>query len=218
MSPREAQIVVLAKSPQPGKAKTRLTPPYTPQEAADLALAALLDTLHAVSGAAVRRRLLVLAGESGDWPLDGFEVRPQRGDGLDERITNALTDAYADLRVPVLLVGMDTPQITAADLDGAIGRLLQPGVDAVLGPAQDGGYWLLGVRHPRPQHVLGVATSRADTGARQLERLRSAGLRVRLLPTFRDVDDVADAHAVARAAPHSAFAATLSRLQEEGAA
>jgi rSAM/selenodomain-associated transferase 1 len=218
VTPREAQVVVLAKSPQPGKVKTRLTPPYTPHEAADLALAALLDTLQAAAGAAVRRCLLVIAGASGDWLPEGLEVSQQRGVGLDERITHALADAYADLPLPVLMVGMDTPQITSDDLDAAVDVLLKPGVDAVLGPAQDGGYWLLGVRRPRQWQVLGVAMSRPDTGARQLERLRAAGLRVRVLETLRDVDDATDAQAVARTAPRSAFAATLARLNVDGAA
>jgi len=214
MTVRDAQVVVLAKSPVPGRVKTRLTPPYSPAQAADLALAALVDTLRAAGGAAVRRCLLVLDGEPGDWLPDGVEVRPQRGDLLDERITCALADAYAGLPVPVLLVGMDTPQVTSEDLERAVDHLLRDGTDAVLGHAEDGGYWAIGVRHPRPEHVLGVPMSRDDTGSRQLEQLQSLGLRVRLLDTRRDVDDAADADAVSRRAPHGAFAATLARLTE----
>lgn len=212
MSPREAQVVVLAKSPVPGRVKTRLTPPYSPEEAADLAQAALRDTLRAAAGAAVRRCLLVLAGEPGSWLPAGLEVRPQRGDALDERISHALADAYADLPVPVLLLGMDTPQVTAADLDRAVDHLLVPGTGAVLGQAEDGGYWAIGLRRPRPEHVRGVPMSRPDTGARQLAQLQGAGLRVRLLSILRDVDEAADAEAVARCAPFSAFASTLAGL------
>ncbi len=210
--PRPAQVVVLAKTPVPGRVKTRLTPPYAPVEAAALAEAALVDTLRAASGAAVTRVLLVLDGEPGEWLPAGVAVRRQRPGGLDERIAHALVDAHLDLELPVLLVGMDTPQLAAADLDHAVDRLLEPGTDAVLGPAVDGGYWALGLHRPLLEHVLSVPMSRHDTGTRQLDRLESCGLRVRLLETRRDVDRAADAALVAAEAPHSAFAAALARL------
>ncbi|MEO7981253.1 MAG: DUF2064 domain-containing protein [Sporichthyaceae bacterium] len=216
-APRPAQLVVLAKSPVPGRVKTRLTPPYSPVEAAALAEAALVDTLRAASGADVSRVLLVLDGEPGGWLPAGLEVRPQRGDGLDERIAHALLDACTDVELPVLLVGMDTPQLVAADLDRAVDRLLEPGTDAVLGPAVDGGWWALGLHRPRAEHVVSVPMSRHDTGSRQLERLESCGLRVRLLEKRRDVDDAADADLVAAEAPHGAFAAELARLAESAA-
>jgi len=191
--------------------KTRLSPPYTAGEAAGLARAALVDTLLAAQGASVLRALLVLDGEPGDWLPPDLAVIPQRGGPLDERIAHALTDAWSTLPLPVLLVGMDTPQVTSADLDRAVERLLEPGTDAVLGPAADGGFWALGLRRPHTEHVLSVPMSRHDTGARQLDRLESCGLRVRLIETRRDVDLAADADAVALEAPHSAFAAELSR-------
>jgi rSAM/selenodomain-associated transferase 1 len=209
---RDAQLVVLAKSPMPGRVKTRLTPPFTPTEAARLAEAALVDTLHAAAGAEVRSVLLVLDGEPGDWLPTGVEVRPQRGGLLDERIAHALVSAWQDLALPVLLVGMDTPQVTADDLGHAVDRLLADGTDAVLGPATDGGYWALGLRRPHVEHVRSVPMSQADTGLRQLDRLQSSGLRVRLLETRRDVDLAADVDLVAAEAPGTAFAAELARL------
>jgi glycosyltransferase A (GT-A) superfamily protein (DUF2064 family) len=214
---REAQVVVLAKAPVPGRAKTRLTPPYSPVEAADLARSALCDTMAAVTGAAVRRRVLALDGESDGLPTEGWDVSPQVPGGLDERHAAARCRAYADLPLPVLLVGMDTPQVTTRDLDDAVAGLLRAGTDAVLGPAADGGYWAIGLRAPRPEHVVGVPMSRADTGALQLAVLTGAGLGVRHLPELRDVDDAADAWAVARAAPGSRFAATLLRIREGAA-
>jgi rSAM/selenodomain-associated transferase 1 len=212
MSPRPAQLVVLAKSPVPGLVKTRLTPPFTPGEAAGLARAALVDTLRAAAGADVQRRVLILDGVAGDWLPTGFDVLPQRSGRLDERIARALTDAWSVLPVPVLLIGMDTPQVTAADLDRAVDRLLRPGTDAVLGPAVDGGYWAIGLCRPRTEHVVSVPMSRAETGSRQLDRLESCGLRVRLLDTRRDVDLAADVEAVAAEAPHTAFALELAGL------
>lgn len=214
---RDAQVVVLAKAPVPGRAKTRLTPPYTPGQAADLAAAALRDTLRAAAGAATRRRVLALDGDPAGLPTDGFDVSPQACGGLDVRLATALCRAYAEVPVPVLLIGMDTPQVTSADLDGAVGLLLEPGHDAVLGPAADGGFWAIGLRAPRTEHVVGVPMSRADTGAHQLAALSGAGLRVGLLDEICDVDDAADAEAVASAAPGTEFAATLLRLREGAA-
>ncbi|MBA2767522.1 MAG: hypothetical protein H0U35_00015 [Sporichthyaceae bacterium] len=88
------QIVVLAKAPVPGRVKTRLSPTYSPVEAAELALAALLDTLDAVCDAPASRRFLAMDGDFLNAPPDGIEVLHQRGDGLAERIDYALADAF----------------------------------------------------------------------------------------------------------------------------
>ncbi len=213
----DAQIVVLAKSPVAGRVKTRLTPPYSPAEAAGLARAALVDTMQAATGADVRRVVTALDGAPGDWLPDSVAVQPQCDGSLDVRIAHAMATAYTGLPLPVLLVGMDTPQLLPADLDRAVARLLEPGTDAVLGPASDGGFWAIGLRRPRPEHVESVPMSRADTGARQLVRLQACGLRVRLLETRRDVDVAADGDLVAAEAPGSLFAAELARLTEGAA-
>src|ERR687891_127503 len=98
-------IAVIAKSPQPGRVKTRLCPPCSPGEAAELAEAAPRDTLAAVLATACDRRLLVLDGEPGAWADPRFELVPQRGETLDERLAAAFEDAGG----PTLLIGMDTP-------------------------------------------------------------------------------------------------------------
>ncbi|MGW2315126.1 TIGR04282 family arsenosugar biosynthesis glycosyltransferase, partial [Actinomadura luteofluorescens] len=145
-----ADLLVIAKQPVPGRVKTRLTPAYSPAEAAALAEASLRDTLAAVAAAPAGRRVLALAGDPGPWLPDGFTVIAQRGGGLDERLAHAFTDAYAGR--PLVLIGMDTPQVTPALLGRArraLGR-----ADAVFGPARDGGFWLLGLRpffrYPEP--------------------------------------------------------------------
>jgi rSAM/selenodomain-associated transferase 1 len=201
-----AALLVLAKAPRPGRSKTRLCPPCTPRDAAALARAALADTLDTVLATPAARRVLVLDGPVGDWLAPGIEVVAQRGAGLDERLAHA----FADVGGPALLVGMDTPQVTRGDLARGLERLAAPGVDAVLGPATDGGYWAIGLREAQPRAFLGVPMSTAWTGRAQHERLRRLGLRVALLPALRDVDRIADARAVAALAPAGRFARTLA--------
>ncbi|MBO3751413.1 TIGR04282 family arsenosugar biosynthesis glycosyltransferase [Streptosporangiaceae bacterium NEAU-GS5] len=210
----QQQIVVIAKRPVPGRVKTRLTPPFTPRQAAGLAAAALTDTLQAVAAVPDVRRILALDGLPGPWLPAGFAVLAQRGDGLDERLANAFSDAYRALPAPVVLVGMDTPQLTPALLGAALARLTT--CDAVLGPAADGGFWLLGLRRPDPGLLLGVPMSQPTTGSEQLGRLRAAGLSVALLPELVDVDTAADAVTVAAQAPGSRFAATLAAYGSPG--
>jgi hypothetical protein len=207
-----AQLVVIAKEPVAGRVKTRLSPAYSPQQAARLAEASLADTLTAAALVPGVRRVLALDGTPGCWLPDGFEVIPQRGHGLDQRIATALAAAYARLPVPVVLIGMDTPQVTSVLLEAALRPLVTDDADAAFGPADDGGFWLLGLRRPDPGLVLGVPMSQPDTGAVQLARLAGAGLRVRQMPALRDVDTAADAAAVAALVPHSRFAAALRSI------
>ncbi|MEU3794393.1 DUF2064 domain-containing protein [Streptomyces fructofermentans] len=200
-------LLVIAKEPRPGRVKTRLTPPFTPQEAAALAEAALTDTLRAVAATPARRRVLVLDGTPGPWLPPGFDVVPQATGDLDER----LADAFANCDGPALLIGMDTPQVTPALLSVDF-----EGCDAYFGPAEDGGFWALGLATPDPGLLRGVPMSTPRTGAVQRARLVAAGLRVRELPPLRDVDTAQDAEAVAAAAPGSRFAAELRRLTPVG--
>ncbi|MBO7935965.1 DUF2064 domain-containing protein [Streptomyces sp. S9] len=195
-------LLVIAKAPVPGRVKTRLTPPFTPDEAASLAAAALADTLRTVAAAPAARRVLVLDGAPGPWLPPGFDVVPQCAGGLDER----LADAFARCAGPALLIGMDTPQVTPELLGVDFA-----GCDAYFGPAEDGGFWALGLAEPDPALLRGVPMSTPVTGTVQRERLAAAGLRVRELPRLRDVDTAADAHAVAALAPHGRFAARLAR-------
>ena len=202
-------LMVIAKAPVPGRVKTRLTPPCTPEQAAALARAALEDTLAAVSGVARDvRRVLVLEGEPGAWIPDGFEVVAQRGDGLAQRLAAAFADAGAGF-----LVGMDTPQVTPA--------LLEAGLDAVrggggaFGAALDGGYWGIGLPAPDDRVFGGVPMSVAHTGAVQRARLAVLGLRTTVLPPLTDVDTIEDARSVARLAPRGRFAAKLAEIEPE---
>ena len=146
----------------------------------------------------------MLDGEPGPWLPPGFDIVPQCGGPLDER----LAAAFAAVRGPALLIGMDTPQVTPGLLAVDWGA-----ADAVFGPAADGGFWALGLREPDPALLRGVPMSTSATGAIQRARLVAAGLRVAELPQLRDVDTAADALAVAREAPQSRFAARARRAR-----
>jgi uncharacterized protein len=204
-------LVVIAKAPAPGRSKTRLCPPCTPAQAAVLAEAALRDTLAAVAAAPARRHILALEGEPGRWLPPGFEVLPQCGHGLAARLAHALGAAGG----PALVVGMDTPHVRPALLSSAAARLGEPRVDAVLGPAVDGGYWTIGLRRPDPAVFDGVPMSSAHTCAAQRRRLDALRLRTATLPALRDVDTIEDAEVVAKACPGSAFAAAFAELRRE---
>jgi len=201
-------LLVIAKDPLPGRAKTRLTPPCSADEAAELARASLLDTIDAIDRTPAARKVLVFEGDAGRWRREGFELVAQRGSGLGER----LAAAFADVGSPALLVGMDTPQLTPALLLEGIRALGDPEVDAVLGPTPDGGYWSIGFRTHVAGAFTGVPMSSESTWIRQRARLRELGLRVHEQPALRDVDTIEDARAVARAAPHTRFARALAAL------
>ncbi len=212
-APGSMNIIVLAKAPVAGRVKTRLCPPLTPQQAADVAGAALRDTLRAATAVRGARTVLVLDGRPGPWIPGGVRVIPQRRGDLDERIAAAFVDGGG----PALLVGMDTPQVNPALLAAAIDTLLRPGVDAVLGEAADGGWWAAGTRHPAPEAFRGVPMSTKRTHEFQQRSLIASGLCVAPLPRLRDVDTIDDAMAVAQLAPGSEFARALQATAVVGA-
>jgi len=212
-SPHHAGIIVMAKEPVAGRVKTRLCPPCTPEEAAILAAALLVDTLTAVAATPAAWRTVALEGDKGDWLPAGFGVVAQRGDGLDER----LAAAFADAGTPAVVIAADTPQVTPELLGMALARLGEPGIDAVLGPTDDDGYWALGLRQANPRAVVGVPMSSPLTLGAQRDRLVGLGLTVAELPALRDVDDFTDARAVAGDIPHSRFAVTLAAIEEASA-
>jgi len=206
-----AWLLVVAKAPHAGAVKTRLGASIGPEAAAQVAAAALLDTLSACRGAVgAARCVLSLAGDLVGAhrerelreALTGWTVHPQRGDGLAERIAAAHEDVGPH---PVVQVGMDTPQVTPDLLRGAAAALDEH--DAVLGTAPDGGWWVLGMRDPaRAGALRDVPMSRPTTARDTRAALVAAGLRVGGAPALTDVDTVADAALVAGQAPGSEFA------------
>lgn len=201
--------MVMAKSPAPGRVKTRLVPPYTPAQAAQLAEAALADTLATAAACRADEVIVALDGAPGPWLPPGCRVVAQRGDTLDQRLAAAWDDA-GGIGVQI---GMDAPQITVGHLDGALDALCT--MDSALGLAEDGGWWAIALRRPDRRVFDGVPMSRPDTGRRQLERLRSLGLSVEMLPMLRDVDLASDVDAVAALIPTSRFARAASAMRND---
>ena len=215
IEPADVSLIVIAKEPLPGKAKTRLIPDLGEAGAAAVATACLADTLWAVAETPAARRVLVLDGSPGDWLPDvGFELVPQREGGLAARLAGAFDDSGA---APAVLVGMDTPQINGSLLAASIAMLCAEDTDAVLGPASDGGYWAIGLRESDPEVFAGVPMSEDATGDLQRERLRSLGLRWTELEQLRDVDAIDDARAVAAVAPWTRMAEALRQVERANA-
>lgn len=214
------RLLVVAKAPVPGEAKTRLAASIGPDAAADVAAAALLDTLDAVASFTSLRPVLALTGDLTRAArgrelvaaIRTWRVLPQHGDTFASRLANAHADAGRGGPEPILQVGMDTPQASVAHLSDAAAALSD--ADAVLGPAQDGGWWLLGLRDPGAAQCLReVAMSTPDTGRATRRALESDGLKVAGTAALRDVDELSDASAVAAECdPGSRFARAWAAL------
>jgi uncharacterized protein len=208
-------VLVVAKAPVPGLAKTRIAAEIGVDAAADLAAAALLDTLDTVVGSG----LTVVVAITGDVDraaradelrtvLAGLVVVPQVGTTFGERLARAHLDA--DGGHGVVQVGMDSPQLRADDLREAAARLTDHA--SVLGPAEDGGWWLLGVRRGSDASALATVEMSASTTGQHTREVIPAPTA--LLRTLRDVDTWDDARAVAEEIPGSRFAAAVLSVDE----
>jgi glycosyltransferase A (GT-A) superfamily protein (DUF2064 family) len=209
-------LLVVAKAPVPGRAKTRLAASVGDRVAAEISAAALLDTLDAVAATPVAARVVAFTGELDDavgaaeigHRLASFTVIAQRGNDFADRLANAHADA-AD-GSPVLQIGMDTPQVTAELLTGCARQLAD--APAVLGLAPDGGWWALGVRTPGNAECLrAVPMSTTDTGTFTLKALQRNGVEVRLVEELADFDVVDDIAAVREACHPTSWFARVTR-------
>lgn len=214
-------LLIMAKAPVAGFVKTRLCPPATPAQAAEVAAAALLDTLDAARATGLAT-IVALAGDVArsaraaeiERALARVTVIGQRGDGLAERLVNAHAVAAArHPGMPVVQIGADTPQVTGTLLAEAASCLTADHRDAVFGLATDGGWWALGLRDPRHAPALRqVPMSTPDTGNRTHRALMGRGLAIGELPVLSDVDTMVDAELVAQAAPSGRFAAAVNEV------
>jgi glycosyltransferase A (GT-A) superfamily protein (DUF2064 family) len=218
----DLSCLVVAKAPLAGRVKTRLGVHVGMAVAADLAAAALLDTIDACAGA-VDPDLCSVALDGdlahavrGDEIADrlrGWHVFPQRGADLGERLAHAHADAP---KLPRVQIGMDTPQVTPDLLSSVLEGLRTH--DAALAPAADGGWWALAlVGGADAGALVGVPTSTSTTGHDTVALLRACGLSVTSGPVLCDVDTVEDAALVAAQAPWTRFAAAWGAVARRSA-
>jgi rSAM/selenodomain-associated transferase 1 len=208
-----ARGLVVAKAPVAGEVKTRLGADVGHESAARLAAAALLDTLDAMEAAfGVERCHVAITGDleravDGDRlqeRLASWTVHAQRGQGLGARLAYAHADVASTGSGGVVQVGMDTPQITASLLSEVAASLAEH--RAVLGPAEDGGWWVLALADPRQARALhDVPMSTERTCHATEAALVKAGLDVGRSRVLCDVDTVVEAEAVAVDAPWTRF-------------
>lgn len=204
-------VAVFAKAPVPGAVKTRLCPPLTPRQAATLARCFLRDRIAQVRGLGGVSPVIAYAPAS---ERDAFEPLapdftsiPQRGDDLGARMRSVLGALLRRGHRAALVIGTDTPTLPAPLVQGAVDVLASGGTDLVVGPAEDGGYYLIGVRADHPALFDDVPWSTGAVLDVTLRRARSAGLRTTRLPSWFDVDtpeDLARLRAALAATPHVA--------------
>ncbi len=214
-------IIIFAKLALPGSVKTRLIPPFSPQEAATFHLAALDDTVRVAGGVADARLELHVAGAgpalrdlAGRYP--DLHVQPQDGEDLSSRLTRAFQDAFRSGARRVVILGSDHPTLPSGHLVEAFNHLLDS--DLVFGPSRDGGYYAVGVRRAAwPQAQVAFQdipwSTRRALGA-SLTRARDAGLSVTLAPDWYDIDAPDDLEALRRDATPESRAARFLREWE----
>ena len=190
-------LAIMTKAPRAGCVKTRLSPPLTPDEAAGLHACFLKDTAECVAAAALRGRCAGVAAYTpeGSEPLfegllpPGFRMVPQRGDGFGARLHHAAADVLRAGYAAVCLIDSDSPTLPPASLEAAAAALAAPGERVVLGPADDGGYYLIGITAARERLFAEIAWSTDRVLAQTIARARELDLEVVLLPPWYDVDD-----------------------------
>ncbi len=213
-------IIVLAKLPLPGRVKTRLCPPCTPAEAAQIAQAALQDTFaSAISARTSHPHLIgdvVLCLERHGLPLPSWTaVADEVIDQCTGDLSDRLAHAFASVSGPAVLVGMDTPQVTADHFVRAVLTLHDPGTDSLIGAATDGGFWLIGFRSCPPAVFRDVPMSTGHTGEDQLRSMSREGLTPGLFTVLTDFDTFEDAVAITDGLHHLHTSAIVRRISEE---
>ena len=202
---RKCALAVMIKAPRAGESKTRLVPPLTHEEAAALSVAFLRDTAanvaaacaeHAEGGGREVDPIAVYTPRGAESAFDellpqGFALLPQRGDSFGERLFHAADDLLRLGYESCCLIDADSPTLPRSLLTAAIAELSRPGERVVLGPADDGGYYLIGMRRAHPRLFQRIAWSTAEVSAQTIARAREIYLDVALLPAWYDVDDAA---------------------------
>lgn len=190
-------LVVMTKAPEPGQSKTRLVPPLSFDDAAELARALLIDQLDHLANFSSAQLFIAFtpqtaAGFFEAYAVQGYSCFLQQGNSLGERMRHAFEHLFDHGLRNVVLIGSDLPTIPVAFFEQAYGWLDDGGTDLVLGPSVDGGYYLIGMSRLIPDVFEGIAWSRDDVLVRTTEKIIVLGLKYKLLPLFYDIDTVAD--------------------------
>ena len=190
-------VAVMAKVPGLAPVKSRLSPALSPNQATELYRCFLLDRLDAVAALpAVSGVVAYTPPEAGAamraLAPPGFRLLPQEGDDLGERLSNVMRGLLADGHPAVLAIDSDSPTLPMAHVLEAARLLTDQAADVVLGPCDDGGYYLIGLRAAQPALFRGIPWSTSAVLAATLTVARRLGLRAHLLPTWFDVDTDAD--------------------------
>ncbi|MGQ9920463.1 MAG: TIGR04282 family arsenosugar biosynthesis glycosyltransferase [Desulfobacca sp.] len=190
-------LIVFTRYPAPGRAKTRLIPALGPAGAADLMRRLTAHTLQQAQAFAASHLITLLVSYDGGTLLQmqklfgpHLSYRPQAKGDLGSRLLAALTDVLAHRRQPVVIIGSDCPDLTEATLAAAFYRLQHH--DLVLGPALDGGYYLIGLKDLHAPLFQTIPWGTAQVLALTLQQADRLGLHTALLPTLRDIDRPAD--------------------------
>jgi uncharacterized protein len=185
-------VAIMAKSPRPGAVKTRLCPPLLGEEAAALARCFLLDKIAAVRALIGARPVIAYAPEDAHAEFAAlapdFELVPQRGADLGTRLHRLLGELLGAGYAGAMAIDTDTPTLPQAFLQEAVDSLRRPGPDVVLGPTEDGGYYLIGVRAAHPALFHGIPWSTAAVREVTLRQAAAAGLKAFCTPAWFDVD------------------------------
>jgi rSAM/selenodomain-associated transferase 1 len=207
-------LVVMAKAPRPGKVKTRLSPPLTSDQASALNICFIKDTtenIQQVTKATNSAGLVAYTPIGDEAAFDGllpggFQLLAQRGDGFGERLLFVCEDLFTCGFSSVCLIDSDSPTMPQPALLQAVKSLSRAGDRMLLGGSDDGGYYLIGIKHPHRRLFEQIDWSTERVFAQTLERAREIALPAELLPTWYDVDDAATLERLRRelASPHAA--------------
>ena len=190
-------LVIMTKAPEPGRSKTRLVPPLSYDEAADLARALLVDQLDNLAKFDGARLFIAFTPEKAAGFFAGFMARgficfPQQGHSLGERMSHAFEHLFENAFRNIILVGSDLPALPLALFDQAYALLDKSQADVVLGPSADGGYYLVGMNRMIANIFSGIGWSRNDVLAQTIQKLAGVGLKHELLPEGYDIDTADD--------------------------
>ncbi|MEK6776332.1 MAG: TIGR04282 family arsenosugar biosynthesis glycosyltransferase [bacterium] len=196
---KSRSILIFAKEPRPGFVKTRMCPPWSPLQAAELSLCFIRDTLLAASRVQdASPYLFVDPPEAISFFRDiapaGFVIIPQQGDGFTERCAHSVKEAFRRGHTEIVQIGTDTPQIRAEHIEAAFGLLVEYNIG--FGPTEDGGYYLLSLSRPAIEIYDGVVMGRDTVGKKMLANARRLGLRIKILDEWIDADTHADLSAL----------------------